>query len=210
MMVRFPSMTCFFSWCDNTPCMGLTLKSSAIFANASVTCVFLLPTCTSRSAASAAFQAAMMTSAGFPVTLSPPTTTVCAAAAMKPSIWHARSILATSPAFSCLDSPRRGLKCPTISFTEMHVGKAEPFSIFLPSLSFLLYSFAVSSSTILSPMSHSMTMSASGTQASTTFCSALFTMSPAARYFVVTSGLERSLTSSVSDSLSDIVQYGDG
>lgn len=80
------------------------------------------------------------------------------------------------------------------------MGKATPFSIFFPSLSFLLYSFPVSSSMILSPISQSITTSASGTQASTTFWSALFTISPAARYLVVTSGLDRSLISSFSDS----------
>lgn len=73
MMVRFPSITCFFSWWERTPCIGFTLKSSAIFAKASVTWEFLLPTCTRRRAASAAFQAAMMTSAFLSVTFSPPT-----------------------------------------------------------------------------------------------------------------------------------------
>mmetsp|Transcript_59903 Transcript_59903/g.175074 ORF Transcript_59903/g.175074 Transcript_59903/m.175074 type:complete len:208 (+) Transcript_59903:678-1301(+) len=202
MMTRLPSITCFFSWWERTPCMGLQLNSEATLAKASVTDEFFLPTCTKRTAASAAFHAAMMTSARLSSTVSLPTMMVFAAAAMKPSMWQAMSTLATSPAFSCLDSPFRGEKWPTSSFTEMHVGKATPFSIFRP-FSFLLNSLPVSSSMILSPISHSVAMSASSTHASITFCRALFTMSPAARYFVVTSGLLRSLISSFSDS-SDI------
>mmetsp|Transcript_19676 Transcript_19676/g.53497 ORF Transcript_19676/g.53497 Transcript_19676/m.53497 type:complete len:207 (+) Transcript_19676:311-931(+) len=203
MMTLLPSMTCFFSWWESTPCIGLQLNSAATLPKASVTAVFVLPTCTKRTAASAAFHAAMTTSARLSSTTSPPTTIVLAAAAMKPSMWQAMSTLAKSPAFSGLDSPFMGEKCPTNSFTEMHVGKAMPFSILRP-FSFLLKSLPVSSSMILSPISHNVAMSASATQASTTFNKALFTMSPAARYFVVTSGLLRSLISSVSDSLSDI------
>mmetsp|Transcript_4798 Transcript_4798/g.13778 ORF Transcript_4798/g.13778 Transcript_4798/m.13778 type:complete len:249 (-) Transcript_4798:289-1035(-) len=132
----FASITNCFIWWVITPSTRLQPYDSTIFLSGSATSAILRPGRISLRAASIAVAAADITSAALPVTgaeASDCTTTVVASVAMNPSMCAPRSIFATSPSFNSVGSSLdAGEKWPTTLLTDTQVGKAMPFSIFLP------------------------------------------------------------------------------
>lgn len=116
-----------------------------------------------------------MTSACLPEVAVDPTTTVWATSPKNPSIWTPRSILATSPSLRLESSDFNGEKWPTTLLTEIQVGKAIPFSIYL----FFVNTFVTSLSISASPNWQRSEIEAPGTNLVIKFSKTLLAIFPA-------------------------------